>query len=252
MIGQIKTYVPDSKYSKVIIEENFEPMVEVLGNDKLIIDEKDYYEYRWVRKTVYERLLEASSRLPKGIVMKLIEGYRPIWLQQKYWNSACDFYEKKYTSWTRDEVEVKANEYVARPTRLANHHCGGAIDVELFRESGEPIDMGPNHISVGGFDCSEKLPMFSEFISEEQADNRSILREVMECCEFVWYTHEWWHYCLHDRMWAVHLGKDKCFYGSVELMCIKENVYTKIIKGARRYEQDINSRPGRRRGSRFL
>lgn len=100
------------------------------------------------------------------------------------------------------------------PLPLANHNCGGAVDVTLVDENSNLIDMGTLPQAMIEKD---KVEMFSKLITPEQAENRRILREAMEQVGFVWYPGEWWHYCYGDRMWAVYSGKADCFYGPIGL-----------------------------------
>jgi D-alanyl-D-alanine dipeptidase len=106
--------------------------------------------------------------------------------------------------------------YVARPAPLANHNCGGAIDVTLASADGKALDMGTLHPSEeDNAEAIPKFPMFSKEITEAQVRNRALLRETMVAAGFVWYPGEWWHYCWGDRMWAVYTQQTECFYGPI-------------------------------------
>jgi D-alanyl-D-alanine dipeptidase len=126
---------------------------------------------------------------------------------------------------TDKEIEDQVKLVTARPNPLANHHCGGAIDVCLCDEKGNILDMGtlPSGITENNVLLyQKKFPMFpnsffKKRITKEQEVNRKILRDAMETQDFVWYPGEWWHYCYGDRMWAVYTNRTECFYGSIEL-----------------------------------
>jgi D-alanyl-D-alanine dipeptidase len=97
---------------------------------------------------------------------------------------------------------------------LANHNCGGAVDVQLvYMDSGECVDMGTPPKYGHGYALTQ---MLSDKITEAQKNNRTILREAMAKAGFVWYPGEWWHYCYGDRMWAVYSGRQESFYGPVQ------------------------------------
>jgi D-alanyl-D-alanine dipeptidase len=116
------------------------------------------------------------------------------------------------------EIEKKVRLYVAKPSPLANHNCGGAIDVTLAY-NGTPIDMGTKHPSEED-DASaiQKFPMFSESITQKQVANRELLRNAMTAVGFIYYPEEWSHYCWGDRMWAAYTNQDVCFYGPIEIV----------------------------------
>jgi len=147
----------------------------------------------------------------------LIEGYRSLESQEYEWNLIFGEIKKQNNNISDDEIEKQVRLVVAKPSPLANHHCGGAVDVALVQDNGILIDMGTSYISQASFNEKQKFQMFSEEITEEQKANRKILRDAMETEDFVWCPGEWWHYCWGDRMWAVYSNQNKCFYGPVYL-----------------------------------
>lgn len=219
MINQITKTLPKTEWEGVFIHENNEPLIEVRETDRLKISlvSKTYTPLFFVRKTVAEKLYRVSEKLPKGISLALIEGYRTMKAQQENWDRAFKQIKARNQNWTDEEIERQVRLVVAKPLPLANHHCGGAVDVTLTCEDGTLIDMGTLYISQAPEEDRLKFPMFSEGIIEDQKANRKILREAMETEDFVWYPGEWWHYCWGDRMWAVYSGQTECWYGSIEI-----------------------------------
>lgn len=119
---------------------------------------------------------------------------------------------------TNEQIEQQVKLVVAKPSPLSNHHCGGAVDVTLAYNNGTLLDMrSPYSSKAMNTNCYKKFQMFSDEITDDQKQNRKILREAMETEDFVWYPGEWWHYCWGDRMWAVYSHQTKCFYGPIEL-----------------------------------
>jgi len=220
MKNQIEKTLPRSEWQKVIISENNEPLVEVKETSRFKINviHKNYEVLYLVRKSITEKLLRVSLSLPKGINLVLIEGYRTTESQQRDWNFSFEKIKKENPNWTDEQIEQKVGLVVARPLPLANHHCGGAVDVTLVYSDGILLDMGTPCLDED-IDISfyGKFKMFSEEITDEQKHNRKILRDAMESEDFVWYPNEWWHYCWGDRMWAVYSNQTECFYGPIEI-----------------------------------
>lgn len=79
--------------------------------------------------------------------------------------------------------------------RRSGHSRGSTIDLTLASaETGEEIDMG------GPVDLLDERSHFAtKQITEEQAANRSLLKDVMSRHGFKPYSKEWWHYTLKDE-----------------------------------------------------
>jgi len=221
---QINKVLPRSAWENVIIQDNDEPLVELQETLKLKLGgvHKEYEPLFLVRKRVAEKLYKISESLPSGIVLVVIEGYRTMEHQQHSWDRNFQRVKNDNPEWNDEEVDKQVRLVIARPHPLANHHCGGAIDVTLANENGELLDMGnPYPSEAYGTDIRNKFPMFpntlfSKVITKAQEESRKLLRESMEQEDFVWYPGEWWHYCYGDRMWAVYSEKPVCFYGPIE------------------------------------
>jgi D-alanyl-D-alanine dipeptidase len=170
----------------------------------------------FVRKTIAEKLIKISELLPDGMYLALIEGYRSMQHQQLLWDTKFSKFKTENPDWSDEYIEQQVCLLVAKPAPLANHHCGGAVDVTLFFTDGTPVDMGTPYITAEDMTYwHKKFPMLSEEITDEQKANRKILRDAMETEDFVWYPGEWWHYCWGDRMWAVYSNQQECCYGPV-------------------------------------
>lgn len=220
MQNQITKILPRSEWQKIIIRENNEPLVEIKETLRLKIGlvKKQYEPSFFVRKTIAEKLIKASRILPEGINLVLIEGYRNIKSQQESWDRKFQKLKQENPAWTDEQVETQVRLFVAKPAPLANHHCGGAVDVTLVYSDGTLLDMGAPYPSEAmGAEWHKKFNMLSSEISSEQKVNRKILRDAMEDQDFVWYPGEWWHYSWGDRMWAVYSNQTECFYGPAYL-----------------------------------
>lgn len=216
MQNQTAKILPRSEWQKIIINENNEELAEIKETLRLKIGlvKKQYEPSFFVRKTIAEKLIKVSQILPEGINLILIEGYRTLKSQQELWDKEFQKLRLKNSSWADERIEQYVRLVIARPAPLANHHCGGAIDVTLAYTNGALLDMGspyPNDDTSAGW--HNKFQMLSDEIDDEQEENRKILRDAMETQDFVWYPGEWWHYSWGDRMWAVYSNQTECFYG---------------------------------------
>lgn len=208
--------LPKSAWQDVVISENNERLVEVVETEKLIYGSQfgpwESNNTYLLRETVTAMLDEASRKLSDGYKLAIVEGVRSIEKQQEHWNRKFEHFSTEHPEWSQEEIEYQTALVVARPVPLANHNCGGAVDVALVY-NGELVDMGTKPQALAE---KKVVEMFSELITNEQVQNRTILREAMESVGFVWYPGEWWHYCYGDRMWAVYTNRKECMYGPIQ------------------------------------
>jgi D-alanyl-D-alanine dipeptidase len=209
-MNQINYVLPKSKWQDIVINESNEILVDIIETDKLKLHKNISLK---IREKVYSMLIEASLLLPNNLNLVVIEGFRSLEIQKKYWDETFKYFQTEYLNESFESIDNRTALVVARPLPLANHKCGGAVDVYIVNNDGNVMDMGTEIIAVK--DGYKKTMMFSSEITEEHIKNRAILREAMTKVGFVYYPGEWWHYCYGDRMWAVYQDKKECFYGPV-------------------------------------
>lgn len=90
---------------------------------------------------------------------------------------------------------------------VAGHPTGGAVDITIIDENGQPLDMGtaPHAFEKDSY-------TFSPFISRAAWANRQLLRAAMLSVQFAPYDGEWWHFSYGDREWAKYWGQAVAFY----------------------------------------
>ena len=140
-------------------------------------------------KEVSDELLE------KGYRLKIYDAYRP---QMAVTN---------FVEWAQDEEDTRMKEYfypelekdVLFPqgyiAEHSGHSRGSTVDLTLFDMTTEKeVDMG------GTFDYFGELshPDYKD-ITDEQYENRMILREAMMNHGFKPLEEEWWHFTLEDE-----------------------------------------------------
>ena len=141
-------------------------------------------------------LKEAAAELKeKGYYFKIYDAYRPQCAVDQFvaWGKDVDDIRMKeyfYPDLNKDEVFEKG--FIAYQS---GHSRGSTVDLTLFdMKEGKDVDMG------GPFDWFGELSYPSyRGITEEQYQNRLLLRETMIKHGFVPYEGEWWHFTLKDE-----------------------------------------------------
>ncbi|MDD3657096.1 MAG: M15 family metallopeptidase [Atribacterota bacterium] len=131
----------------------------------------------------------------KGLLLKIFDGYRPQQAVDHFIRWADDEGDQKMKNKFYPEVDKKDLFRLGYIARRSGHSRGSTVDLTLVDiDSGEELDMG------GGFDYFGDLSHHdTDLITEEQLQNRTILREIMEKHGFLAYSEEWWHYTLEHE-----------------------------------------------------
>lgn len=146
----------------------------------------------------------SDELLAKGYRIKIYDCYRPQKAVDFFMEWALDTLDirmKQYFYPELDKSVLVPEEYVARKS---SHTRGSTVDLTLFDMSTrEDVDMGCTFDYFGIASHPDVLPG-QEIgavppISEEQYNNRMILREAMLSHGFKPYDCEWWHFTLADE-----------------------------------------------------
>lgn len=136
---------------------------------------------------------EQSANLGYGLL--LWDGYRPQRAVDRFlqWSEEPEdglAKSKHYPNINRSEMFQLG--YVAAQS---SHSRGSAIDLTLYRvDTGALVPMG------GGFDLMDVISHHeAKGITEAEAQNRRLLRSIMESSGFNSYDYEWWHYTLKNE-----------------------------------------------------
>jgi D-alanyl-D-alanine dipeptidase len=119
-------------------------------------------------------LIVQDSLNVRGLGLKVYDAYRPRSVQYLMWEILPD------------------PRYVADPTTGSIHNRGGAVDVSLVDlATGEELWM-PTAFDYFGPEAGHN---WTAGLSQEQIQNRALLRDMMEIVGgFSRYDAEWWHY----------------------------------------------------------
>lgn len=91
---------------------------------------------------------------------------------------------------------TKYQAYVANPSRTGMHNYGMAVDLTISDPQGIPLDMGTPFDFFGkaaGINQEQELKA-QGILTQDQIDNRKLLRKVMTEAGFVTIRGEWWHF----------------------------------------------------------
>jgi D-alanyl-D-alanine dipeptidase len=99
----------------------------------------------------------------------------------------------------RDTVKtmpVKQATYVSNPVMGSVHNFGAAVDLTICDSLGHPLDMGTPFDYFGDLAHTDLEAVFlaSGELSQEQVNNRKLLRRVMRKAGFSGIQTEWWHF----------------------------------------------------------
>jgi zinc D-Ala-D-Ala dipeptidase len=168
-------------------------------------------DFAGLRSGTLERLLKAQETLPEGIRLLIVEGYRPLPLQQRYFSEYQDELRERYPQWPDDRVRVEASKYVS-PPEVGPHCTGGAVDLTLCTSEGVELDLGTavNDSPVASDNaCFTAAPG----LSDQARSNRDLLVGALSGAGLVNYPTEWWHWSFGDRYWAANTGQSAAIYG---------------------------------------
>lgn len=217
--------IADPRILAVEVEENHEPLVDVKNLHELKIGPSpeipNNTDYTKMRKSVYQKLLQAQKLLPKGLHFCLYEGYRSLQLQKMLFDNRYEKVKKAHPTWSHEQVFNHTIILVSPVTNLDGSHnipphsTGAAVDVYLLNDKGEAIDMGIHPKDWVEDSDGSVSRTDSKLISAEAQKNRKIMSDVLSQVGFVNYPTEYWHWSYGDRYWAYHKHEKHAMYGTV-------------------------------------
>ncbi len=208
----------DPTVTNIPVDECAEGLIDLGLSPLLMIDNRladDKGRYRLVRAGLAERLVRAAESLPDELRLLIVEGYRPVELQEKYFNQYAAALPKQYPGITESEIHSLASRYVAPPFDIPPHCAGAAVDLTLAWADGTELDMG-TQINASPEDSGGRCYVHSLEISQEQRSNRILLISALRSAGLVNYPTEWWHWSYGDRYWALISGAPVAIYGLID------------------------------------
>jgi D-alanyl-D-alanine dipeptidase len=167
-----------------------------------------------VRSGLAERLAIAQDLLPRGLRLRVVEGYRSVADQRaiiaRYSAEVC----RLRPGVSPHELHHLVSRYVA-PVAVAPHVAGAAVDLTLVDVTGEELDMG-TAIDATPEESDEACFFAAQNISADARAHRHLLGAVLKPLGLVNYPTEWWHWSYGDRYWALVSEAPSAVYGPVD------------------------------------
>lgn len=145
----------------------------------------------------------------RGWVMKIEDGFRSLQMQSTLvrkpevfdailekciWESGGKIPPVEF-------VFRRAMVMVANIPKAGTHMSASAIDISVFQRDGSQVWRGGPYLEV-----SERTPMRSPFIRENELRNRLEITELMESHGFMHFPFEFWHYNKGDALAHILTG----------------------------------------------
>jgi D-alanyl-D-alanine dipeptidase len=210
---------PVSELRRIPIRDNGEPLVDFVELCPALYWTPrhpvfEYQRFRLARKSVAEMLAAASGRLPAGIRLALVEGWRPPEIQRQMHAATRDRMRAQHPEWPPAYLSRMANQFSApMDTRVPPPHTtGGAVDLHLVGEDDQPLDFTSPYPILD----ARGAPAAAKGLTPEAERNRALLREVLGATGLTNYPSEWWHWSYGDQGWAYRGGHPAALYAAIE------------------------------------
>lgn len=147
-------------------------------------------------KECAEALKKVADELrEEGYRLKIYDAYRPDDAVQDFRKWVGNMKDQKMKDEFYPDIE-KSELFKAGYISSRSKHChGSTVDMTLCDQKGNELDMG------GHFDFFSETSHsdYTESLTEEQQENRKLLREAMERNGFKIANTEWWHFSLIEE-----------------------------------------------------
>lgn len=146
----------------------------------------------FIQKEVMDRLIKCQDYLDSikpGFRLKVFDAVRPLGVQKEMWNAL-------------DSIPVyRRGKFVSNPYYGSVHNYGCAVDVTICNEDGGELDMGAGYDDFReiAFPSKETYYLATGELTQQQYQNRLLLRRVMRSQLFSNIPSEWWHFNAFSR-----------------------------------------------------
>ena len=171
--------------------------IEMTFSDTKIVDDLDRIYF--IREGLVDDLIGIGRDMnERGWILKIEEGYRSKEMQTKLVRKPEVFdailkkciWENKGQIPSTEEVFQRAIVLVANIPKIGTHMSGSAVDISVFhRDDGKEVWRGNSYLEM-----SERTPMRSPFIGEEDLKRRLEITAMMEVRGFMHFPQEFWHF----------------------------------------------------------
>ena len=134
---------------------------------------------------------EKLKSIDSNLSLLVYDGLRPRLVQQYMW----------------DLLDMPINEkvkFVSNPARGSLHNFGAAVDITIYDLVNDTVlDMGTpyDYIGVKAWPIKEPSMLKDSILSQNQVENRILLRRCLRAGKFFNIQTEWWHFnaCYRDK-----------------------------------------------------
>lgn len=202
----------------ITINDNHEQLVDVskycpdfvvaLDKERLIREKTAY-----LRKSVVEKLNQASTLLPQNMTFVIRDAWRPSYVQFHIIQGFRNRFRTANPDWTEERLLQEVRKYAAPATGpdASGHLSGGAIDLRLVYKSGRKVPMRSKKLTYQE-NAQTVQPKLALYLQK----NRQIMIDALSKVGFVNYENEFWHWSYGDIGWARITGSKTVIYGIVE------------------------------------
>ncbi|MFJ6650996.1 M15 family metallopeptidase [Streptomyces sp. NPDC091290] len=208
----------DPTIAAIPVAECGERLVDVRRSNSLLVDTREQDPagaFAYLREGVLGRLIEAQAKLPQGLRLLFVEGYRPPSLQREYFEEYAGRLRAAHLDWSAEQIHSAASRYVSPPD-IAPHSAGAAVDLTLADADGNELDLG-TRMNADPEESEGACYTHAANISEEARVNRKLLGTALTAAGLVNYPTEWWHWSFGDRYWALATGEAAALYSPKEM-----------------------------------
>lgn len=157
------------------------------------------YNKAYLQPDVAEKLLKAQAFLKDqhpGYRLVVYDAARPTSIQKIIWDSL------KMPS-------VEKGKFACSPRNGSLHNYGAAVDLSILDENGHELDMGCPFDFFGplAYPVMETQLLSEDRLSQQQINNRKLLRQMMYKAGFFNIQTEWWHFNSCTRAMAIEKYK---------------------------------------------
>lgn len=197
--------------STTVVEDRYDPSIDSALlltdlinvqslNPSIFVDLKYATTDNFMKMKLYERLKSAylqkdvAARLSKcqdyltsidsTLHLLIYDAVRPVSIQAKMWRAL-------------DSIPSKERgKYVSNPANKSLHNFGAAVDLTICDSNGKALDMGADFDEFNeiAYPTMEAHFLSNGKLTQQQIDNRQLLRKVMKSQGFRNLPTEWWHF----------------------------------------------------------
>ncbi|WP_106475651.1 M15 family metallopeptidase [Phytohalomonas tamaricis] len=176
----------------------------------------------FVRTEVYQRLLTAAQTLPAGVMLVVLDGWRPLEVQCHLYTTLLGLITQRFAALDEATRRGRIRGFVALPSDdplcPSPHLTGAAVDVTLCDEHGLLLDMGTAFDEMHAASHTRYFETLAAPSATEREcrERRRMLYHAMAQAGFANLPSEWWHYSFGDQLWAWMGGHEQALFGKSE------------------------------------